>query len=62
MDSLISQSTFLNVELTNGEHYTIDCDNGEGYFDLDTFDPYDINFDEALTEDQLEEIEDKFNQ
>lgn len=62
MDALISQSTFLNVELTNGEHYTIDCDNGEAYFDLDTFDPYYIEFDEELTAEQLEEIKDKSNQ
>ena len=62
MDALISQSTFLNIELTNGEHYTIDCENSEAYFDLDTFDAYNINFDEKLTAEQLQEIEDKFNQ
>ena len=47
MDALVSQNTFLNVE---------------AYFDFDTFDAYDINFDEVLTSEQLQEIEDKFNQ
>ncbi|MCP3700178.1 MAG: hypothetical protein GY920_16745 [Aliivibrio sp.] len=59
MDALLSQSTFLEIELTNGEIYTIDCDNGEAYFDFDTFDAYTINFDEELSEEQIEEIKDK---
>lgn len=60
-DALISQNTFLNIELTNGDVYSFDCDNIEAYFDFDTFDPYYIDFDENLTIEQLDEIEEKSN-
>lgn len=59
MDALLCQDTFLDIELTNGDIYTIQCDNGEGYFDFDTFDVYTINFNEELSEEQIEEINDK---
>lgn len=60
-DALISQSTFLNIELTNGDKYSFDCDNIEAYFDFETFDPYYINFEENVTEEQIEELEEKSN-
>ena len=61
VESLLSQSTFLGVELTNGETFSFDCDNGEGYFDFDTFDPYYIDFDKDITEEQMEELTNKTN-
>lgn len=61
-EAIFIQNTYLDIELTNGEQYTIDCDNSEGYFDFKTFDPYYINFNEVLTAEQLEEIKAKFNQ
>ena len=58
-EALLSQSSYLNIELTNGETYFFDCDNGEAYFDFESFDPYWINFDEGLTIEQLNELKEK---
>ena len=55
-EAIFSQNTYLDIELSNGEIYSFNCDNGEGYFDFETFDPYYINFDEELTVEQLEEL------
>jgi hypothetical protein len=62
VDVLFMQSTYLNIELTNGEIYSFDCDNSEAYFDFDTFDVYDIDFDKELTSEQLEELKEKNEQ
>lgn len=61
VDALLSQSSFLDIELTNGETFRFDCDNGEAYFNFDTFDAYWIDFDEPLTIEQLQELNDKNN-
>ena len=61
-EALFSQSTFLDIELTNGDIFSFDCDNGEGYFDFDTFDPYHIDFDKNITKEQLEELTEKNEQ
>jgi len=55
-EALFLQSAFLDVELSNGETYSFDCDNGEAFFNFDTFDPYYINFEDSLTEEQLTEL------
>lgn len=60
-EALISQNTYLSIELTNGEIYSFDCDNSEAYFDFDNIDPTCIDFDKELTLEQLEELEDKQN-
>lgn len=61
VDAILSQSTFLDIELTNGEIYSFDCDNSESYFDFDTLDPYYIDFEEPLSKKQYKEIKDKKN-
>jgi len=61
-DVIFSQSTFLDVELTNGDIFSFDCDNGEAYFDFDTLDPYYIDFDKNITKEQLEELTEKNEQ
>lgn len=61
VDALFMQSSFLEIELSNGEFFSFDCDNSEAYFDFETFDPYYIDFDKVLTGEQLEEIKDKNN-
>lgn len=58
-EAIFSQNCYLHIELTNGATYSFDCDNSEGYFDFNTFDPYYIDFNEELTEEQLEELEEK---
>ena len=60
-ESLFSQSAFLDIELSNGETYFFYCDNDEAYFDFETFDPYCINFEDSLTIEQLNELENKNN-
>jgi len=59
VDALFSQNTFLEIELTDGKIFTFDCDNGEGYFDFDTLDPYCIDFEKELTPEQLKELKEK---
>ena len=61
-EAIFSQNTYLDVELSDGQIFTFDCDNGEAYFDFDTFDPYYINFDENVTKEQLEELTEKNEQ
>jgi len=61
-EAIFSQSTFLDIELTNGDIFSFDCDNGEGYFDFDTFDPYYIDFDKEITVQQLNELKEKNDQ
>jgi len=61
-ESIFSQSTFLDVELSNGEVFSFGCDNGEAYFDFDTLDPYYIDFDKNITKGQLEELNEKNEQ
>jgi len=58
-EAIFLQSTFLDVELSNGETFSFDCDNSEGHFDFDTFDPYYINFENEVTNDQLKELTEK---
>lgn len=58
-ESVVSQTTFLDIELSNGDIFTFDCENGEAYFDFDTFDPYYIDFSEKLTLEQLTELKEK---
>lgn len=61
VDALFRQSTFLDIELTDGKIFSFDCDNSQGYFDFDTLDPYYIDFDKSLTLDQLNELNEKNN-
>jgi len=58
-EALISQNAYLTIELSNGDTYNFDCDNGEAYFNFETFDAMYINFEEELTSEQLEELNDK---
>ena len=58
-ESIFSQSTFLEVELSNGEIFSFSCDNGEGYFNFNTFDAYYIDFDENITKEQYGELTEK---
>ena len=58
-ECLIFQQTQLCIELTNGETFNFDCDNSEGFFDFYSFDPYYIDFEKPLTEEQLKELEEK---
>ena len=58
-ESIFMQSTFLDVELSNGETFSFSCDNESGYFDFDTFDAYYIDFDEDITKEQYEELTEK---
>jgi hypothetical protein len=60
-ETIFLQNTFLEVELSNGETFSFDCDNGEGYFNFDTFDPYWVNFDEDVTDEQYKELTDESN-
>jgi len=60
-EALLSQSAFLYVELSDGSKFNFDFDNGEAFFDFDTFDPYWIDFDEPLTDEQIEELNNKNN-
>ncbi len=60
-ESIFMQNTFLDIELSNGEIYSFNCDNSEAYFDFDTFDPYWVDFDAVLTEEQVEELKEKNN-
>lgn len=61
LEAVFSQSTYLSVELTNGEIFSFDCDNGEGYFEFDTFDAYYIDFDAEITKECYNELKDKNN-
>lgn len=61
VDALFMQSTFLDVELSNGEIYSFDCENGEAYFDFETFDPYYIDFDKEVSKEILKELKEKSN-
>ncbi len=61
-EAIFSQNTFLDIELSNGEMFSFYCDNGEGYFDFNTFDAYYIDFDENITKEQLEELTEKNEQ
>ena len=60
-ESIFMQNTYLDIELSNGETFSFDCDNGEGYFDFDTFDPYYIDFDAEITKECYNELKDKHN-
>tara|TARA_R110001606_G_scaffold381872_1_gene543334 strand:- start:318 stop:833 length:516 start_codon:yes stop_codon:yes gene_type:complete len=60
-EALLSQNAYLFIELSNGDTYNFDCDNGEAYFNFDTLDPYYIDFDKELTLEQITELEDKNN-
>lgn len=55
-ECIFLQNTFLDIELTNGDIYSINCDNSEAYFNTETFDPYNIDFDKNITPEQLEEL------
>lgn len=61
-ECVLSQNVWLWIKLSNGEEFNFDCDNGEGFFDFDTFDPYWIDFDEYLTEEQYKELKEKSNE
>ena len=56
-DALFLQTAYLEVELTNGDTYSIDCDNSEAYFDIDGIDPYFIDFDAEVTSEQIDSLE-----
>ena len=58
-ESIFLQSTYLDIELSNGQIFSFSCENGEGYFNFDTLDPYYINFNENVTLEQLEELKEK---
>ena len=60
-EALLSQNAYLFIELSNGDTYNFDCDNGEAYFNFDTLDPYYIDFENELTQEQITELEDKNN-
>ena len=60
-EAIFLQSSFLDIELSNGEVYSFDCDNSEAYFNFDTLDPYYIDFENELTQEQITELEDKNN-
>ncbi len=60
-EALFIQSAYLDVELSNGEIFSFDCDNSEAYFNFETFDPYWVDFDEDVTKEQLEEFTEKNN-
>lgn len=57
MYAILCQDTILDVELTNGDIYSITCDNGEGYFNLDHLDPYWVDLDEPVSKDLINELE-----
>ena len=58
-EAIFLQSTYLDIELSNGDVYSFNCDNGEAYFNFDTLDPYYIDFDKELTPEQLQELKEK---
>ena len=58
LESLFLQDSFVEFELDNGEIYTIDCENGEAYFDL-LIDPHYIDLYDYITEDQYKELKEK---
>ena len=60
-EALLSQNAYLYIELSNGDTYNFDCDNSEAYFNFDTLDPYYIDFEKDLTQEQITELEDKNN-
>ena len=60
-EALLSQNAYLFIELSNGDTYNFDCDNSEAYFNFDTLDPYYIDFENELTQEQITELEDKNN-
>ena len=55
--ALFLQMACLEVELTNGDTYSITCDNSEAYFDIEGIDPYCIEFDAEVTSEQIEILE-----
>lgn len=55
IESIMLQNSSVDFELSNGEFFTIDCENSEGYFDL-ILDPYFIDFDKPLTIKEYEEL------
>ena len=52
------QTCYLNVELSDGQTFSFDCDNGEGYFNFDNFDPYYVDFDSEITPEILTDLQD----
>jgi len=58
-EAIFMQSTFLDIELSNGKIFSFSCDNSEAYFNFNTLDPYYINFDENITLEQLDELKEK---
>lgn len=57
IESILSQQTYLYIETSAGPIYLIDCENGEAYFDFETFDIFDLKEGDELSEDQLKELE-----
>jgi hypothetical protein len=49
------QNAHVDFELSNGEFFTIDSENSEAYFDF-ILDPYFIDFDKPLTNEEYEEL------
>ena len=47
--------------MLNVNQLTFEGDNGEAYFNFETFDPYYINFEDSLTKEQLTELEETKN-
>ena len=58
-EAIFSQTTYLDIELSDGQIFSFCCDNSEAYFDFDTLDPYYIDFDKNITKEQLEELTEK---
>ena len=58
-EAILTQNTFLDIELSDGQTFSFSCENGEAYFNFNTFDPYYINFKENLTLEQLTELKEK---
>ena len=60
VEALLLQNSFVEFELDNREIYTIDSDNSEAYFDL-MLDPYYIDLDDYITQEQYNELKEKSN-
>lgn len=58
-EAIFLQSSYLDIELSDGQMFSFSCENNEAYFNFETLDPYYINFDENVTLEQLEELKEK---
>jgi len=58
-EAIFLQSTYLDIELTDGQIFSFSCDNSEAYFDFDNLDPYYIDFNKEVTNEQINELTEK---